>query len=160
MSTKTQGTELFIADTLSSSVAAVLKMAAPTGVSGIGSGAASQINTTDLDATEDETFEPGLGSPGSTSVPFILKKSEASHQTLFDMKRSKELFGFMVCLSDGVSPPTLDSADALVAPAGRTSFGFDAYVADVVIDANGNDVVRGTLTLQRSGPVTEYWNAS
>lgn len=160
MSVKTQGSALFIADTLSSSVAAVLKMACPTGITGLGAGAATQINDTCLDDLEDESFMPGLGSPGTMTVPFVLKPAEASHQTLFDMKAAKERFSMMVCLSDGTSPPTLDSNDALEAPAGRTSFGFQAYVADVAIDIATNEVVRGTLTLQRSGPVTPYWNAS
>lgn len=160
MSVKTQGSALYIADTLSSSVAAVLKMACPTGITGVGAGAASQINDTCLDDLEDESFMPGLGSPGTITVPFVLKPAEASHQALFDMKAAKELFSMMVCLSDGTTAPTLDSADALVAPAGRTSFGFQAYVADVAIDVATNEVVRGTLTLQRSGAVTPYWNAS
>lgn len=160
MSVKTQGSELFIADTLSSSVAAVLKMACPTGITGVGAGAATQINDTCLDDLEDESFMPGLGSPGTMSVPFVLKPSEASHQALFDMKAAKQRFGMMVCLSDGVTAPTLDSNEALVAPAGRTSLGFLAYVSDVSIDIATNEVVRGTLTLQRSGPVTPYWNAA
>ena len=160
MSVKTQGSALFIADTLSSSVAAVLKMACPTGITGVGAGAASQINDTCLDDLEDESFMPGLGSPGTMSVPFVLKPAEASHQALFDMKAAKELFSMMVCLSDGTADPTLDSNDALDAPASRTSFGFQAYVSDVAIDIATNEVVRGTLTLQRSGAVTPYWNAA
>ena len=160
MSVKTQGSELFIADTLSSSVPAVLKMACPTGITGVGSGAASQINDTCLDDLVDESFMPGLGSPGAMSVPFVLKPAEASHQALFEMKEAKELFGMMVCLSDGSTDPTIDSSDVLEAPAGRTSFGFQAYVADVVIDIATNEVVRGTLTLQRSGAITPYWNAA
>lgn len=160
MSVKTQGTELFIADTLSASVAEVLKMACPTGITGVGSGAASQINDTCLEDLEDESFMPGLGSPGQISVPFILKPQQVSHQVLFDMKAAKEVFGMMVSLSDGTDDPTLDSADNLEAPAGRTSFGFQAYVADVTIDIATNEVVRGTLTLQRSGALVPYWNAA
>ena len=64
----------------------------------------------------------------------------------------------MIGLSDGTAAPTLDSNDELVAPANRTSFGFQAYVADVTIDLATNEVVRGTLTLQRSGAVVPYWN--
>lgn len=157
MSVKTQGSELFIADTLSSSVAAVLKMACPTGITGLG-GPADQIDTTCLDNTEDRSFVRGLGNPGQVSVPFVLKPSEASHQALFDMKESGDTFGMMIALSDGTDPPTLDSNDALVAPADRTSFGFQGYVSDVNLDIATNEVVRGTLTIQRSGAVTPYWN--
>lgn len=158
-SVKTQGSGLFIADTLSASVAAVLKMACPTGITGLG-GAADPIEDTCLDDLVDKSFVQGLGNPGQVTAPFVLKPAEASHQALFDMKESRQNFSMMVCLSDGTAPPTLDSNDALVAPAGRTSFGFTAYIADVNIDIATNDVVRGTLTLQRSGAVTPYWNAT
>lgn len=158
-SVKTQGSGLYIADTLSSSVAVVLKMACPTGITGLG-GAADQIDDTCLDALVDRSFVRGLGNPGQVSVPFVLKPSEASHQVLFDMKEAGDTLSMMVCLSDGTSAPTLDSADALSAPAGRTSFGFNAYISDVAIDIATNEVVRGTLTLQRSGAVTPYWNAA
>jgi hypothetical protein len=157
MSVKTQGSELFFVDTLSSSVAAIVKMACPTGITGLG-GAADQIETTCLDATDDKTYERGLGNPGQVSVPFVLKPWETSHQILFDLKEAGDTIGWMICLSDGTADPTLDSNDALVAPMGRTSFGFQAYVADLNIDIATNEVVRGTLTLQRSGAVVPYWN--
>lgn len=157
MSVKTQGSELFIADTLSSSVAAVLKMACPTGITGLG-GPADQIDTTCLDNTEDRSFARGLGNPGQVSVPFILKPWETSHQVLFDLKEAGDTLSMMICLSDGSDPPTLDSNDALAAPADRTSFGFSGYIADVNLDIATNEVVRGTLTVQRSGAVTPYWN--
>ena len=59
---KTQGTELFTVDALSSSVAAVLKFACPTGITGLG-GAADQLEDTCLDNTTDKTYKPGLGHP-------------------------------------------------------------------------------------------------
>lgn len=157
-SVKTQGSELFLVDTLTSSVAAVLKMACPTGITGLG-GAADQIDDTCLDDLEDKSFVRGLGNPGQVTVPFNLKPAEASHQILFDLKAAGDTVGWMICLSDGTTDPTLDSVDALVAPAGRTSFGFSAYIADVTIDVATNEIVRGTLTLQRSGAVVPYWNA-
>lgn len=158
-SVKTQGSELFLVDTLTSSVAAVLKMACPTGITGLG-GAADQIDDTCLDDLEDKSFVRGLGNPGQVTVPFNLKPAEASHQILFDLKAAGDTVGWMACLSDGVTAPTLDSVDALVAPAGRTSFAFNAYIADVTIDIATNEIVRGTLTLQRSGAVIPYWNAA
>lgn len=157
MSVKTQKSELFFVDALSSSVAAVMKMACPTGITGLG-GAADQIEDTCLDAEEDKSYVRGLGNPGQVSVPFIMKPWEGSQQVLWDLKASGETIGWMIGLSDAAVDPTLDSNDALVAPAGRTSFGFQAYVADLTIDIAGNEVVRGTLTLQRSGAVTPYWN--
>ena len=66
---KTQGTELFTVDALSSSVASVLKFECPTGITGLG-GAADQLETTCLDTVGDKEFTGGLGNPGQVSVPF------------------------------------------------------------------------------------------
>jgi len=157
---KTQGTELYTVDALSTSTAMVLKFACPTGVTGLG-GPKSQINDTCLDDLEDETFKAGLGSPGQISVPFNFIPRAGSHQILFDLKESGELLPWMIGLSDGYGEaPTLDSDDQLEVPASplRTSATFDAFVSDVNIDIATNEIVRGTLTLQRSGPVTWHWN--
>ena len=157
MSVKTQGSELFFVDSLSSSVAAVMKMACPTGITGLG-GAADQIEDTCLDVLDDKTYVRGLGNPGQVTVPFVMKPWEGSQQVLWDLKAAGDTVGWMIGLSDATTDPTLNSVDALVAPAGRTSFGFQAYVADLNIDIATNEVVRGTLVLQRSGAVTPYWN--
>jgi hypothetical protein len=157
---RTQGTELFTVDALSSSVAKVLKFACPTGITGIGSGTKDQLEDTCLDNTVDKTYKPGLGNPAQISVPFNFIPSNGSHQILWDLKESGQVLPWMTCLSDGTAIPTLDSNDQLVPPAApqRTSIGFDAYVADLSIDVATNEIVRGTLTLQRSGPERTYWN--
>ena len=157
---KTQGTELYTVDSLSSSVAAVLKFACPTGVSGLG-GAADQIDKTCLDALTDREYEQGLGNPGQVSVPFNFIPRAGSHQILFDLKDARETIPWMVGLSDGYGyAPTLDSDDQLVPPAApnRTSVMFQGYIADVNIDTATNEIVRGTLIIQRSGPVNWHWN--
>lgn len=156
---KTQGSELFTVDALSSSVASVLKFECPTGISGLG-GAADQIETTCLDTQGDKEYEGGLGNPGQVTVPFNFIPRSGSHQILFDLKEAREVLPWMIGLSDGVTPPTLDTDDTLIPPASplRTSALFNAYVADVNIDIATNEIVRGTLTLQRSGQVTWYWN--
>ncbi|WP_341237834.1 phage tail tube protein [uncultured Limnobacter sp.] len=155
MGVKTQGTELFFINNATTTDVDFVKMACPTGITGLG-GAADQIDTTCLENTTDRTFERGLGNPGQVSVPFILKPSEASQQDLFDLKESGVLLSWLIGLSDGTAQPTV-VADEFVPPAGRTSFGFSAYVSDVAIDIATNEVVRGTLTLQRSGAVTPTW---
>lgn len=155
-SIKTQGTQLFFIDTLSSSTAAIVTMTCPTGITGLG-GAADQIDDTCLDAVE-RSFVRGLANPGQVSVPFVMKSPAAnSHKVLFDLKDAGIDADWLICLSDGAAAPTLDSSEAFVAPAGRTSFGFVGYVADLAIDVAGNEVVRGTLTIQRSGAVTRHW---
>ena len=88
MSVKTQGTKLFFADN-SATIPAMVKMEAPTGITGLG-GAADQIDVTDLDVTTDRQYARGLGSPGQVSVPFIMKPTAASHKRLFELKASGE----------------------------------------------------------------------
>lgn len=154
---KTQGTELFFVDTLTSSVAAIVKLSCPTGITGLG-GPADQIETTCLDALVDKEYTRGLGNPGQVTVPFNLIPSAVSHQLLFDLKDAGTTVSWLACLSDGTTDPTsVNVSDTIIAPAGRSSFGFQAYVADVVIDIATNEIVRGTLTLQRSGAVTPTW---
>lgn len=155
-SVKTQGTHLFLIDTMTSSDPSILKFACPTGVSGLG-GPADQIDDTCLDATDDRTFVGGLGNPGQVSIPFVYKPQQASHQILFDLKAARENLNWLVGLSDGVAAPTLDSNDQFNQPADRSGFEFIAYIADVNIDIATNEVVRGTLTLQRSGAVVPFF---
>jgi hypothetical protein len=152
MAVRSQGTEIFFVDTLTSGVPAVTKLTCPTGASGLG-GARDQIDTSCLDNT-DRTFLPGLGNPGQVSIPFALDPSAASHDVLFTLKEDGAVLNWMFCLSDGTADPTIDSEDDMVPPAGRSYFKFEAYISDVNIDIAGNDIVRGTLTLQRSGTVT------
>lgn len=156
---KTQGSELFTVDKLSSSDAAVLKFECPTGITGLG-GAADQIESTCLDTRGDKEFEGGLGNPGQVSVPFNFIPRSGSHQILFELKESREVIPWLIGLSDGVDVPTLDSDDELVAPEApkRTSIGFRGYVSDLNIDIATNEIVRGTLTIQRSGSVIPHWN--
>lgn len=157
---RTQGTELYTVDALSSTTASVLKFACPTGITGLG-GAADQIDDTCLDDLTDRTFSRGLGNPGQVSVPFNFIPENGSHQILFDLQESGEVLPWLIGLSDGFGiPPTLDTDDTLIPPASpqRTSLAFDGYVADINIDIATNEVVRGTLTIQRSGPITPYWN--
>jgi hypothetical protein len=82
-----------------------------------------------------------------------------SHQELFALKDVGDTLQWIALLSDGTSAPTLNSNEDIQPPADRTSFMFNAYIADVNIDIASNDVVKGTLTLQRSGVVTPTWKA-
>lgn len=153
---KTQGTHLYMIDRTGSNGPAIVKFACPTGVTGMG-GPKDQTESTCLDQTQDKTFVAGLGNPGEVSVPFNLIPAAFSHQALFDLKESGETLSWIVCLSESDTPPTLDSNNEFEPPLDRTSFRFQAYIADVNIDIAGNDIVRGTLTLQRSGPVVPSW---
>ena len=159
-SVKTQGSKLFVVDLLSSSIAAVVAMECPTGITGLG-GAADQIEDTCLDDTVDKSFVRGLGTPGTVSVPFILKPQAASQQFLWDLKDAGDTVPWMIDLSDGSAVPALDGeAFDEPPPTTRTFFKFDAYISDINIDIATNTVVKGTLTLQRSGAVVPYWKTA
>lgn len=150
---KTQGTELFFVDnSVSASAPDLIKLVCPTGVQGLG-GAKDQIETTCLDTTGDKEFAGGLGNPGTVSVPFNLIPREYSHQNLFVLKDSGATLNWIACLSEGSALPTVDSDGEISAPSGRSSFKFAGYIADVNIDIANNEIVRGTLTIQRSGNV-------
>lgn len=153
---KTQGTHLFLLNTLATPDPVILKMACPTGITGLGAGTKSQIDVTCLDATEDQEFIPGLGAPGQVSVPFNFIPTAESHQgILTTLKESGAVLEWIVGFSDGTAAPTIVD-DAMVWPTARTAARIQAYIAEVTIDAATNDRVTGTLTLQRSGKVD--WN--
>lgn len=154
MAVKTQGTELYFVDP-TAVMPSVIKMACPTGVTGLG-GPADQIETTCLGANE-KTYVQGLFTPGQVSIPFNLDPQATSHQDLFDLKEAGDNLNWIVCLSDGTGTPTLDSDSDFVAPAARSSIKFVGYIADLNIDLATNEIVRGTLTVQRSGSVTPTW---
>jgi hypothetical protein len=60
----------------------------------------------------------------------------------------------MVMLADntGAGPTTFDSDGRLVSP-GPTTLEFMGYLADFTFDLALNEIVRGTLTVQRSGEI-------
>ena len=153
MTVKTQGTHLFYV----SGASAASKLTCPTGVSGL-NGAATPIDNTCLDELTDMNYVSGLSSPAQLSIPFNFKPSEADHKDLFAMKASGAVVTWIVCLIDGVGVPTV-AASVMTAPTDRTSFRFSAFVADVSLDITTNEIVRGTLSLQRSGAITPTWKA-
>lgn len=157
----TQGTKLYLIDTVSQSEPTIVKMACPTGVTGVGGGAKDQVETTCLDTLQDKEYMAGLGNPAAISVPFNLIPREVSHQNLFEYKRLGTVMNWMLVFADNEDDPgnaaftpTIDTEDEFEVPDDRSSITFSAYVSEVSIDAATNEVVRGTLTLQRSGAET------
>ena len=159
MSMLTQGTQVYalVPTVADPAVFEILNVECATAFNPGGS-PAEQIEDTCLDNTTDKTFKPGLGNPGQVTVPFNFIPSHTSHQILFELKELGTVLQWMECFSEAQTPPTLDSNDELVAPAGRTTAEFQAYIADVNIDVATNEIVRGTLLLQRSGAVEWHWN--
>lgn len=155
---RTQGSELFVIETISISDPNIMKMACPTGITGLG-GPKDQIEDTCLDTVGDKTFKAGLGTPGQVTVPFNLIPRDGSHQILLTLKELGTVLKWIACLSESGTDPTMDTDLEFVAPTDRTSFRFDAFVSDVNIDIATNAIVKGTLVLQRSGSVTPFFYA-
>lgn len=149
----TKGTRLFFA----SSPSEVLRVACATGISGLG-GAADQIEQTCLDSEERE-YVRGMLNPGAITVPINFIARSAAHQAILDLRESGETISWMIVLSDNVMADaafTIASSDGRLESPGPTTAEFLGYVADFNIDIAVNEIVRATLTIQRSGAVV--WN--
>lgn len=149
---KTQGTNLYFV-----SSAAVKTLTCPTGITGLG-GARDQIDSTCLSNIDDKTYVSGLGNPGQVSVPFVFDPTAADQKLLYALHDSGEIVNWMIGFSDGTTVPTIVSG-ALTMASTRSAAAFDAFVADINVDVATNEIVRGTLTLQRSGNVAWSWKA-
>jgi len=149
---ETQGTEIFFVDP--SAPTALVTMECPTSVSKSG-GSRNMIEIMCLNAIDPE-YRAGTRTATTYSIPFALIPSAVSHQLLFDLQESGAIVPFNIAFSDGTTDPTVTSG-AIVPAAGRTSLGFKAIVMDVAIELATNEVVRGTLQLQMSGPLKMNW---
>ena len=146
---KSQGTELYYSD---GSTSAPTRVVCATTISGLG-GARDQIDTSCLDNTADRTFVGGLGNPGQVTVGFNVHKGEISHEDILGLKASGETVSWGIYSSDDSTVPNVDTNGDLLPASGRVSAIFRGYVADINIDIAGNDIWRGTITIQRSGEV-------
>lgn len=145
---KSQGTELYWA----AAPATVRRVVCATSISGLG-GARDQVDVTCLDNTGDREFVGGLGNPGQVTVGFNVHKGELAHQELLELKASGQTVSWGIYSSGSATVPTADSSATMQPVADRVSAIFNAYVADINIDIQGNDIWKGTITLQRSGDV-------
>jgi hypothetical protein len=143
---ETKGTRLFFL-TSAGSPQDILKVACATGITGLG-GPADQIDTTCLDSEEAES-RAGFKRPAALSVPINFIPRSAAHQALLDLEESGEVVDWMIVFSDQAGTPT-EAAGLLVSP-GDTTVRFNGYVADMNIDIATNEIVRATLSIQRSG---------
>lgn len=150
---KSQGTEMFVLDeTVSPSV--VVEIECPTNIQ-LGSSTKDQIDITCLGDTE-RVYESGLGTPPQVTFDFVYGEDADSQRLLQAMQESGEKAQFFVGLSNGTSPPTV-SGGSLVAASGRNGYLFEASVISVPIAIAGNEVVRGSATLQVSGAIARSY---
>ena len=144
---KSQGTRMYFC--LPGSTSEIHKVACPSAINGLG-GAANQIDKTCLDSVEME-YDRGMQNPGQVSVPINFIPRSAAHQALIDLRASGDTTDWMIVLSDQAGAPAdVDSDGHLVSP-GSTTVRFQGYIADMTIDVPKNDIVRATLSIQRSG---------
>ncbi len=141
----TKGTKLWFAKSDSE----VLKVACATGITGLG-GAADQIETTCLDSQEKE-YVRGMLNPGQVSVPINFIPRSAAHQALLDLKDSGETISFMITLSDSAATPNIGTSDGRLETTDPTAVEFLGYVSDLNVDIATNEIVKATMTIQRSG---------
>lgn len=144
---KSQKTELFWASAATTATRAV----AVDSISGLG-GAADQIETTTLDDASDKQFVAGLGNPGAVTIGFKVHSTEVSHESLFALKAAGTVMSWGIYSSPTTVAPTA-VASVMQVSATRNSIIFSGYVSDFNIDIAGNDVWKGTITIQRSGTV-------
>lgn len=152
---KTQGTNFYFVNPTGP---ALVKLSCPTGITGIGGGDVDQIENTCLDETEEHTFVEGLATRDSLTIPFNLRPADASHQLLYSLKDQspKPVLKMMVLLSESDDPPVL-AGGSMTPPTTRSSFSFDGVIANVGVDIATNEIVRGTLTVQRRSAIVPQW---
>ena len=153
---RSQGSELFFIDTVNFSTGTILKLVCPTGIQGLG-GPRDQIETTCLDTIGDKTYAAGLGNTGQITVPFNLIPRDAAIKGCSRSRKRGEVLDWMIGLEriDGAAG-SLDSNGDFQPFSTRTAIKFDGYVSDVNLDIATNDIVKGTLLIQRSGSVQFY----
>lgn len=150
---KTKNTRLYFTDA-AGSPQDILRVLCATGINGLG-GAADQIDITCLDSTERE-FVQGFKTPDVVNVPINFIPRSAAHQALINLQETGDVVSWMIVASDqSGEPTTLDANNRLVSP-GPTSAEFLGYVSNFTFDIGGNEIWRGTLTIQRSGAID--WN--
>lgn len=156
MAVKTQGTQLYILDTTSSSGCELIKVECATALSGL-SNPREQIETTCLESDTRE-YEGGLSTPGQLSVTINFDPSVASHLRLYELWRDNAgNFKAAIGLSTPRdSDPTVGSGCEFDYPTNRTFIEFEGYVVDVPLEIALNSVVTSAIPIQISGPYTIF----
>lgn len=152
---QSKGTELWFS-MQNSNGWSLVKVGCPTGITGLG-GSRSQIDVTCLDSQEME-YEPGMANPSAITVNINFDPTKISHRDLWDLAESGETLQWVVGLSDGTAPPTINSSTGIITyPTTRTYFDFLGYISDFPFDAAINSVYKTAMQVQRSGAKTPHW---
>lgn len=146
---KTQGTEFFILDATDTGNE-VRKIAQITGFSGVGSGSATEIDTTNFDSLAKE-FVIGLRDNGSITINLDWDPADGSHETLNTLVGGANK-RFIIGSSASAADPSYTSTFTI--PTDRDTIDFQAGVVSFQLDAATDDVWRGTVELRVSGALT------
>jgi hypothetical protein len=147
--TLTQGYELYYASAAAVATKITQIQSAPSPVGG----ARPQLPITTLDSVEEE-FVGALPSPSKSSFEIVFNEGDATHVALLGLKDSGAVKPWALGSSDGTVSPTVSASVFVTTAVARTFHYFSAYVEDMVLSIPANNVVKGTITLQRSGRTT------
>lgn len=150
----TKGTRLYFgwapgASSSDSDGVVILKVACPTGLTGLTSGEAPRIDVTCLDS-EARDYAAGLQDLPSIQVPINLIPRSEAHQALMDAEEAGSTLNipWMVVLSDNPNAPTTLDSDGFLASPGPTNRYFKGYVSNFSEDYAVGEYVRATVTIQ------------
>lgn len=146
---KTQGTEIYLLDDADTGNE-VRKIGQITGFSGVG-GQAGEIDVTDLDSLARE-FAAGLKDNGTISINVNWDPQDASHTTLDGLVGGAEKRFFIAC-SEASTQPTYSAGYTL--PTDRTTLDFNGVLLSFQLDAETDNVWRGSLSIRVSGAITK-----
>jgi hypothetical protein len=147
---KSQKSELFYA----SAATTATKIVCVTGVE-VGGAAADQIDHTCL-ADDTRAFVQGLKNAAQVTVQFNAHSGEVTHEDLTDLFASGAVVSWGIYGSEATTAPTAVGSE-MQTVVDRVSMIFDAYVADFSMSIAGNDIWKGTVVLQVSGPISYDW---
>lgn len=155
MSQKTQGTALYVVNTLPSGGPVVVALGCPTNIAYSGA-PASQIETTCLSETQARTYRAGLKTPGTATMSVDFDTSVAAHMTVWDLYNQPESVTtqWAIGFDDGTDAPTLDSNGLLQLPTTRSWLSFNGYVSDLPLTWALDAVVKSDVPVQISGAVS------
>lgn len=155
MSITTKGSEMWVR-LHNSNGYTLLKIDCPTGITGLG-GSKPQIDVTCLDDKEMQ-YQPGMAQPGTLTVNINFDPADASHQELWDHFNDGDTLEFVIGLSDGTAPPSVNSGSGVFTfPSTRSYVDFQGYISDLPLDIALNTVVKSAMQIQRSGARTAHW---
>jgi hypothetical protein len=159
---KTQGSDLFVlVPAEGTGDATIVRINCVTEITGVGGGAADQVETTCLSELSDRTYVRGLRSPSSVSSTTNYDPHDPDALVLKDLADSGVSTTFFVGFSDGSLPgvdPAARPAPTLVAgvptfPNTRSFVEFSGYVSEFGMDFAANSVVKAPIQIQRSGSI-------